>query len=152
MVTSYVPAAIPEISSVVAALLQEYTYGSVPPATVTSTRPFAFPQVELCVVNEAVGPSELPTTAETVVVQPALSVTVTSYEAAGTPEISSVVAPLLQINVYGATPASTVRLTVPSFWLQDALVAVVVAAAAGVVFNTADEVVLQPFASVTVIR
>ena len=56
-VTVYVPAARPVLSSVVTPLPQLYVYGAVPPVTVRSTEPVAFPKQAtfICVVLVASG-------------------------------------------------------------------------------------------------
>ena len=99
---------------VVAALLQLYVYGVVPPLTVMLIEPFALPQLASVTVGALmVGPLRLLTVALVVVVQLFASVTVTVYVLAATLDKFCVVAVLLQLYVYGDVPPFTVNVTLP---------------------------------------
>ena len=78
------------------------------------------------------------------------SVTVTLYVPAESPIISSVVAVLLHSKLYGAVPPVTVKSTVPSLSAHVASVATILAESIVGSVTSADAVVVQPLASVTV--
>jgi hypothetical protein len=94
IVTVYVPAARPEISSVVALLDHRYVYGGIPPVTVSSMDPVDIPlQIRLVCVSVifiAVG-CEMVTV--NVSIHKLASVTITVYAPEASPVISSVEAP-----------------------------------------------------------
>jgi hypothetical protein len=92
--TLYVPAASPLIVAVIAPLLQKYVYPPEPPDAVTVALPLDCPQVALLLEIEHVGVPEADTIAEQLVVQPWLSVIITEYVPALSPDIVALVAPV----------------------------------------------------------
>ena len=96
-VTQYVPATRLFRSCVVAPPVHKYVYGVAPPVTVRLIDPFAPPKQDtLTAVFVRFGPFAVPTVAQTVLVQPCESVTVTQYVTEATFARSCVVALLLQ--------------------------------------------------------
>jgi hypothetical protein len=94
-----VPAAIPVLFCVVRPLLQANVYGEVAPVGVKLIEPLFSPQLAFVIEEEIVTAVEPVTVIDAVAVQLLALVTVTLNVPAVSADMSSVVDPLLQVNV-----------------------------------------------------
>ena len=103
---TYNPADTPERSSVISPLSQLYNKGKTPPVEDTSIEPFPSPQFSSTTAVDVIAKPLvlLPTVYESEKEHPPAPVKVSEYVPAVNPDISSVIAPLLQANEYGLTP------------------------------------------------
>ena len=113
--TVYVPDAIFVKSWLTALLLHKYVYGAVPPLTVKSILPVAFPlhNTFTCVVINAKATAGWVIVTDIVSVQPFVSVTTTVYVPIPMFCKSCVVAPVFHAYVYGDVPPVGVKLMLP---------------------------------------